>query len=147
LGDQNGSYQVAEDNILVNPGQYGLQIGGGHHNVLRNNKVYSDDQRDFTNVGVIIWRYGARKGNGTPPGECHSLTVELNEITFWRGPNYKNQGNEPWLAPYYNPSFGADKIKPNCGDIAGWKNNKFDNRDSQPANLDMSLWNPAWDNP
>jgi hypothetical protein len=143
LGDQGGSYQIAEDNILVNPGQYGLQIGGGHHHTFRNNLVYSDDQRSFTNVGVIIWRYGS----GTAPGGCHSNTVALNEITWWRGPNYKNQGNDPWLYPYYNPGFGADKIAPNCGNIAGWSTNKFDSKNSQPANLDISIWNPAWNTP
>jgi hypothetical protein len=143
LGDQGGSYQIAEDNILVNPGQYGLQIGGGHHHTFRNNLVYSDDQRSFTNVGVIIWRYGS----GTAPGECHSHTVEFNEITWWRGPNYKNKGNEPWLAPHYNPSFGSDKIKPNCGDAVGWRTNKFDTKQNQPADLDESLWHQEWSNP
>ena len=39
LGDVGGSYQIAEDNILVDPGQYGIQIAGGHNMTLRNNKV------------------------------------------------------------------------------------------------------------
>jgi len=53
LGDQGGSYQLSENNILVNPGGYGIAIAGGHHITHRNNRVYSDDQRDFSNIGVM----------------------------------------------------------------------------------------------
>ncbi len=146
LADQKGSYQIAENNILVNPGQYGIAIGGGRYNTLRNNRVYSDDQRSFTNIGVVVWRFNAN-GNGTQPGDCYGHTIENNEITWWKGPNYKNNGLPASLAPYYNPSFGADRKGANCGPIAGWTTNKFDTKASQPANLDMSLWNPDWNNP
>jgi hypothetical protein len=30
LGDGGGSYQIAQDNVLINPGQYGVAIAGRH---------------------------------------------------------------------------------------------------------------------
>jgi hypothetical protein len=147
LGDQNGSYQVAQDNILYNPGQYGVAIAGGHNNVLRRNKVYSDDQRDFTNVGLYIYRFNSNKhGTGTAPGDCYNHTVEYNEITFYRGPNYKNSGQPAILSPSWDPDYGSDKLTPNCGAVSGWSTNKFDTESSRPANLDSSIWDPNWDN-
>lgn len=41
MGDNGGNYQVCEDNILVNPGMYGIGIVGGSHHRVRNNKIYS----------------------------------------------------------------------------------------------------------
>jgi hypothetical protein len=146
LSDQGGSHQIAENNILVNPGQYGIGIGGGRYNTLRNNRVYSDDQRSFTNIGVVVLRFNG-DGRGTAPGECYGHTVENNEITWWKGPNYKNKGQPAFLDPYHKPRSGTDGIEPNCGSVAGWSTNKFDTKESQPANLDMSIWNPDWNNP
>jgi len=40
IGDYGGSYQITENNILVNPGQYGIGISGGNNMIMRNNKVY-----------------------------------------------------------------------------------------------------------
>ena len=146
LGDQGGSYQLVENNILVNPGGYGLAIAGGDHHVIRNNKVYSDGQHDFANVGVFVWRFN-HNGNGTSPGDCHDHTVADNDITFWQGPNYKGSGLPSSLNASWVPNYGADGLEPNCGSVAGWGTNRFDTSDSQPANLGMSLWNSAWDNP
>jgi len=146
MGDNGGSYQVVEDNILVNPGMYGLQVVGGNDLIMRNNRVYSDDQRDFTGVGLAVWR--VHNGDkGTPPGECYGVTVESNEITFWKGPNYKGNGQPATLNSSWLPSTGSDGLSPNCGTIAGWSTNKFDTDGAQPANLDSSLWNPTWNTP
>ena len=43
------------DNILVNPGQYGIAINAGYNQRVINNKVFS---RQFTwsNVGMYVWR-------------------------------------------------------------------------------------------
>ncbi|NOY16159.1 MAG: right-handed parallel beta-helix repeat-containing protein [Gammaproteobacteria bacterium] len=146
LGDQGGAFQIAENNILVNPGQYGMQIAGGNNNIIRNNQIFSDARRDFTNGGIIVWRYND-VGTGTQPGDCFGHTVVSNRVTWWKGPNYKNNGapaarNTSWL-----PDYGSDNAQPNCGTVSGWNNNDFDTDNSQPANLDMSLWNTAWDNP
>ena len=41
LGDGGGSYQIASDNILVNPGQYGIAIAAGTVMSILNNKIYA----------------------------------------------------------------------------------------------------------
>lgn len=97
LGDGGGSYQEAKNNILVNPGQYGLGIDSGHHNVLSSNKVFSDDQRSFTNVGIGIGWTAGQKGL-----DCYSLDVSNNEVTWWKGSDF-NGGVRPYLEPY--PDF------------------------------------------
>jgi len=148
LGDQGGSYQIAENNILVSPGGYGLGIVGGRNNTLRNNKVYSpaDVERPFAGVGIQVWRFD-HKGQGTKPGDCSNHTVEFNEITFWRGPNWQDRGLPALLNSRFNPSTGNDGLAPNCGVIAGWSTNKFDSARAQPANLDGSIWNSRWNTP
>ena len=149
LGDDGGSYIVAEDNILVNPPAVGLGMAGGHDITYRNNKVYSanDPQRYFTNVGLTAGRiYNPDTGVGTPPGKCYNITIENNAITFWQAANWNNNGAPAWRNPTYITSKGTDGVSPSC-EITGWSTNKFDTDSAQPANLDMSLWNPAWKYP
>lgn len=76
LGDIGGSYQIAEDNILVNPGQYGIAIAGGHNMTLRNNKVYAK-QQPFTNVGLVLanWTHDQL-------GPSYNIVVENNAINW-----------------------------------------------------------------
>lgn len=81
LGDGFGSYQIAEDNILVDPGQYGVGIAGGHNMTLRNNKVFGKSQ-SFTNVGIGACNWYEEKG------QSHTITVANNTV------NYRNnEGN------------------------------------------------------
>jgi len=73
IGDNGGSYTFVENNILVDPGQYGIAIAGGHHNSIKNNKVYSK-QQSFNNVGIYAWeQYGL---------PCHDLTISNNEVNY-----------------------------------------------------------------
>jgi hypothetical protein len=126
--DVMGWYATAEDNILVNTGSGGVNIAGGGGMTVRNNKIYGDvKDKPYPNVGL-----GAS-------GDCSTHTVEYNEVTFYKGANWNNTGNEAYLSPSYLPS--------GCSGIAGWSTNKFDTESSQPAKLDMSVWNPAWDTP
>ncbi len=76
LGDFGGSYVIAEDNILVNPGQGGMGTAGGHDIIFRNNKVYSK-QQSFTNVGLVI-------ANFTPEvsGRSYNITSQNNEVNW-----------------------------------------------------------------
>jgi len=98
LGDNGGSWQIARDNILVNPGQYGMAISGGHHLSIIDNKIYSS-AFIFSNVGLYIWV------------QAHS-TCSMNEI---RG-NYINWRNsEGEKNDTYN--------KGDCEPVAGWENN------------------------
>ena len=101
LGDMGGSYQVAEENILVDPGQYGLGISGGHHLILRNNKVVGK-QQSFTNVGITLCNWYSGEGV-----DCKDITIESNEI------NYINKNAET------NPLWNGN----NCGKINGWETN------------------------
>lgn len=53
-GDNGGSYQQISNNILVDPGQYGIACAGGDNIILSNNQVYGKQQY-FTNVGMYVW--------------------------------------------------------------------------------------------
>lgn len=73
-GDNGGDYQTVRDNILVDPGQYGIAIAGGSNNILLNNKVYGRQQH-FTNIGLYVSKM---------PGAttCGVSTVQGNEINY-----------------------------------------------------------------
>lgn len=105
LGDMGGSYQIAENNILVNPGQYGVSVAGGNDMTLRNNKVYAS-RKPFNNVGVYA-------NNFYPSvSKSYNITVEKNEI------NYTNKNgvlNNTW--------FGN-----NMGVIAGIRTNVYNSK-------------------
>lgn len=76
LGDIGGSYQIAEENILVDPGQYGIGIAGGSNMALRNNKVYAKSQY-FTNVGINVCNYYEKDF-----GKSSNITVKNNRINY-----------------------------------------------------------------
>lgn len=54
IGENGSNYIVAEENVLINPGQYGLGITGGTGNQLVNNVVYGAPQA-CANVGTYVW--------------------------------------------------------------------------------------------
>ena len=114
LGDSGGSYQIAEDNILVNPGQYGISISGGHDLILRNNKAYSK-QFPHSNVGMVIWDWWAWKETDSFP--LHNITAENNEF------NWTNRDG------IINTTY----IHPNAGTVKGLSTNKHN------PNLDESI--------
>ena len=126
LGDRTGSYQIAENNILVNPGSYGISVSAGHHLVLSKNKVFTDGSQAMANTGVIIG-YQAK----VDEYECRDMVISNNEITFWRGEDQLRGAPASYLSPYYKWS--------GCNPITGWETNKFDKPTSQPANLDTSI--------
>jgi hypothetical protein len=126
LGDGGGSYMEAKNNVLVNPGQYGLAMSG-HHNVFANNKVYSDQHQSHANLGVSIG-WTASQGGG---GDCYSLGFSNNEITFYKGTDWiSTAGVAPYLYPYFKWS--------GCS-VSGWTTNKFDTPKNQTANLDETI--------
>lgn len=81
LGDNGGSYQIAKDNILVNPGEYGMAIAGGSHISLVNNLIYGKPQ-PFTNVGLYVNAIGGYAVN--------KATVKGNRINFFNATAYNN---------------------------------------------------------
>src|SRR5690554_307724 len=88
LGDVGGSYQIAENNIVVDAGQYGMSIAGGNNMIIRNNKIYGKRQ-SFTNVGL----YAANWYESL--GQSHNITVANNEINYT---NKEGKLNNWWFA-------------------------------------------------
>ncbi len=99
-GDGGGAYIVVKDNILVDPGQYGIAIAGGHHIQILDNKVFAK-RRPFTNVGIYVWNQSK--------APSHSHSVKGNQVK--------------WLnkAGVENPCWDAR----NCGPVAGWDANDW----------------------
>jgi len=100
LGDKGGEYIIARDNILVNPGQYGMAISGGKHMQIINNKIYSKKQ-PFTNVGLYIWNQN--------PLSCEDNIISGNYVNWT---NAKGEANDSWN-------------NGNCGPVKGWNTNTW----------------------
>jgi len=87
LGDNGGSYLFAQDNILVDPGQFGMAIAGGDHNTIINNQIYGR-QQPFTNVGIYI-----NDINGYKTTFCK---IGNNKVKYFNKVNYMNNA---WISP------------------------------------------------
>jgi parallel beta-helix repeat protein len=98
LGDNGGSYMIAADNILVNPGQYGIAIASGTNIQIVNNKIFSR-QLPFSNVGLFIWNQYQ--------SNCSMNTISGNQVKWI---NAAGKENDKWNAG-------------NCGFVAGWDTN------------------------
>lgn len=108
LGDIDGSNAIVDNNILVDPGQYGIAIVGGTGYTVTNNKVYGRHQ-NFTNVGIGVY-------NGNSPSSCSGHTITSNQVNY--------TGNWPMYSgtPAYNP-FWTDYT---CGSLSTvWTDNDF----------------------
>ena len=99
-GDNGGSYILVRDNVLVNPGQYGIAIASGTHITILNNKVFSKKQT-FSNVGLFVWNQY--------PSNCNTNTVSNNQINWT---NNAGVSNGCWNSG-------------NCGTVTGWNTNNF----------------------
>lgn len=98
LGDNGGSYMIAENNILVNPGNYGMAIAGGNNLQIINNTIYSSET-SVSNVGIYIWNQSS--------GGCSLNTISGNQVN-WR--MFNGQSNNSW-------------DNGNCGAVTGWSSN------------------------
>lgn len=87
LGDNGGSYLAAIENILVDPGQYGIAIAGGDHNSIIGNSIYAQS-KSFTNVGLYVAGFGGIR--------CTNSTVAYNKVHYL---NSKQSENDSWLGP------------------------------------------------
>jgi hypothetical protein len=83
LGDAGGSYILVKDNLLVDPGQYGIAVAGGDHIQVINNKLFGR-ARPFTNVGFYIWN------QYSPP--CHDHLIKGNQVRW----SDRNGANNPF---------------------------------------------------
>ena len=97
-GDNGGSYIIAKDNILVNPGNYGMGIAGGTNIQLLNNKIYSS-KTAISNVGIYIW-------NQSNSG-CSLNTISGNHVNWT---SLLGEINNSWN-------------NGNCGTVTGWATN------------------------
>ena len=103
LGDGgNSSYQIAENNVLVNPGQYGISVAGGTNMQVLNNQIYAA-QNTFTNVGICVWN------QYTTISACAVIIVSGNQVNWT---NSAGQANNSWN-------------NGNCGTVAGWSSNAW----------------------
>jgi parallel beta-helix repeat protein len=116
LGDNGGAYQIAQGNILVNPGEYGMAIAGGEQISILGNRIYGKPQ-SFTNVGLYVNAIGGYK-------IIHAV-VKGNRIEFY---NAKNYNNNWWLADQNAKPEGWD----NGGNILG---DKTLNENMLPKNM------------
>ncbi|HVS93023.1 MAG TPA: right-handed parallel beta-helix repeat-containing protein [Mucilaginibacter sp.] len=87
LGDKGGSNIIAEGNLLVDPGQYGMAVSGGTHMYVVNNSIYAKAQ-PFTNVGLYYWNQSGLPSSG--------ITIGGNKVNFTSG---RYGVNNIYLAP------------------------------------------------
>jgi hypothetical protein len=109
-GDGGSSYTTFDTNILVNPGQYGIAIAGGHDNKQLNNKVYSESF-PWTNVGAFVWKWSA-----TEPA-CYGHEVSGNRVNWTNrdgvANNWWDGGGNCGPITMSNNVFGDSTIGPN----------------------------------
>lgn len=99
-GDDGGGYIIVKDNILVDPGQYGIAIASGTHIQILDNQVYAR-QQPFTNVGIYVWNQYAP--------ECTHHIVRGNKVNWTNRDGAKNSA---WNSG-------------NCGAVEGWDQNEW----------------------
>jgi hypothetical protein len=99
-GDSGGAYIVVRGNVLVDPGQYGIAIAGGHHIQILDNKVFGKRQ-PFTNVGIYVWNQSK--------APSHDHTVRGNQVRWFSKSGMENAG---WDAK-------------NCGTVTGCDDNDW----------------------
>jgi parallel beta-helix repeat protein len=101
LGDNGGSWQIASQNILVNPGQYGIAVSGGTNISIINNKIFSK-QQSFTNIAIYAW--------GQSVAGCSLITISGNRVNWTNKSGIVNS--------FWNGN--------NCGTLFGWSTNVYD---------------------
>lgn len=110
-----GSYVHIDQNILVDPGQYGIGIASGSNIKVTNNTIYAA-AHDWTNVGIYVW-------NQYQNTNCANNEVSGNRI------NYINKKGAP--NPYWDSG--------NCGSVSTPKKNIL-----QDPSISQTLWNTAF---
>ncbi len=88
VGDEGGSDVLVQNNILVDPGQYGIAIPSGSNMKLLNNQIYGR-QQSFTNVGMYVYKLYSSL-------PCGNDTVQGNQVNYTRADGVNN--------PYYIPT-------------------------------------------
>lgn len=82
-GKLPGSYIDVRDNVLVNPGQAAVAIGGGHHINVTGNKAYGAMQPNLTWIGM--YANSLRNPYANPPTndlDCHDIYFDNNSMDW-----------------------------------------------------------------
>lgn len=88
LGDNGGNYQVARNNVMVNPGHCQLDIAGGMADTLVNNTCLTNDPTLINAVGIQAYA-------GPGSGGCINPVIIHNQIYCINSHGVQN--------PYYFP--------------------------------------------
>lgn len=91
-GGQGGNV-VIKNNILVDPGQYGIAIPSGNNIEITGNQIFGN-QNTWTNVGIYVW-------NQYKKTVCSDNKINNNQV------NYINKKGMP--NPYWDSG--------NCGEV------------------------------
>lgn len=108
IGDNGGEYQCCRNNIIVDPGQYGIACAGGENIKIEDNIVWGK-QQSFTNVGLYAWKQKAptAKNISITRNKVYWINKEGRENNYWFHDNVKEgfeeEGNEQM--GMYNPFF------------------------------------------
>jgi hypothetical protein len=97
LGDGGiGQYQIAQANILVDPGQYGIAIASGSNIKVLDNLIYAKAQ-SFSNIGIYIWNQSKQP--------CAKNSIDGNQVNFSAGYGPRKGTINPYyqgdLSPLY----------------------------------------------
>ena len=87
-GDHGGGNVIVENNILVDPGQYGIAASGGKNIVIRNNNIFAKAQK-FTNVGIYAW--------GQAGVECSDIEISGNQVNYISGNKIEPDANNLFI--------------------------------------------------
>ncbi|HVS93021.1 MAG TPA: right-handed parallel beta-helix repeat-containing protein [Mucilaginibacter sp.] len=76
VGDQGGSYELVQNNILVNTGTDGMQVAGGTYIMMRNNIIYGS-ATPISHVGLGFGNYSGLA--------CNNITITGNQVKWMCG--------------------------------------------------------------
>ena len=82
LGDDGGTGNTAQNNILVNIGQVGIHVSGGTNHKIIGNTILGQPRAN-SNVGIYVWNQAG--------GTCSGAVVKNNKV-YWRKADGTEQG-------------------------------------------------------
>lgn len=120
-GGEKGEHIIVRNNVLINPGQYGIAIVSGNNIKVTRNRVFSQ-RFEWSNVGLYSWsRYAKVYG---------STEMSYNDVNWT---NKSGKPNHGWLSPEIRSR------------LKGWNTNYFGSRKAtskmaRPANSGITAW-------
>jgi hypothetical protein len=87
VGDNDGHDIIVADNILVDPGQYGIGVPAGYNITVKNNKIFAKQQA-WTNVGLYVGLAGEIAAGF--PCSGNTIRVEGNQVNWTSKTGGKN---------------------------------------------------------